>query len=329
MASSGNDRLAFLSRQLLALLDEGGAERAFERLRDAAGAEYATDIDRLQRLFGSRPGETEPEPGRYHALAALLEEAPAAAGQLVKLFVEYAQRGGILYRIYWAGIVGQLSYLGTLCVLVLVIAATFTLYVLPSFRQMFDRFGGQLPEFTAAVLASAGTGLPLLVLLVLGVLVLAAIFALVFRRCIRTLSPLPRIPRRVPLGGEVAETYNRSLFLNFARILLECGTPAERAVAAAARLANQHPSLDYAALEASTGAAALDATLRDLGVAARVGNLRPEVAARCEIQEAELARVLATSRNRFSLGTSIVVGLLVAVVVIAMYLPIFRMGSVI
>lgn len=39
----------------------------------------------------------------------------------MKLFVEYAQRGGILYRTYWAGIVGQLSYLGTLCALVLVI----------------------------------------------------------------------------------------------------------------------------------------------------------------------------------------------------------------
>lgn len=328
MASSGNDRLAFLCRQLVALLDEGGRERAFERLREAAGPGYTADVDRLRQLVGSRPGEAEAATGR-HALAALLREAPADEGKLVQLFVEYAQRGGTLYRTCWAGIVGQLSYLVALCSLMLVIAGTFTLFVLPAFQQMFDQFGGGLPAFTAGVLASAGIGLPLLVLLVLAVLILAAHFAVKFRRRIRSLSPLPRLPRWLPFGGAVAETYNRSLFLNFTRILLECGVAVERAVEVAARLANQPPSLDYAALEASAGAAASDRTLRELGVAARLGNLPAEVAARCDIQEAELAHVLATSRNRFSLGTSIVVGVLVAIVVIAMYLPLFRMGSLI
>lgn len=329
-AERATDSFALLARQLARLLESHDMHTSFERLRDAAGSHRRADVDSLQQLLTTPESfEARAKKTPWRALAALLPEAHDSEARLVQVFVDYVERHAALYRTYWAGIAGQLSYLVVLLALVLVITGIFGFYVLPGFEQMFARSGATLPALTRAVFAATDAGYPLLAIAALLVIAAAIWFAIVFRRRVRSLSPLPGIPGRVPLAGAVAETYNTGLFLNFTKMLLDCGVSVDQALAAAAQHANRKPVLDAEALRALDKAPTGNRVLGELAIAARLGQLQPEIDSQCERHEADLAAALVAARDRFSLGTSIVVGLLVGLIVIAMYLPIFRMGAVI
>jgi len=179
------------------------------------------------------------------------------------------------------------------------------------------------------VFAFGSVGFPL-VAVVLAVFVASAAFGVtLLHRRVEQLSPLPRWPTWAPIIGKIAESYNLGLFLNYTRMLRQCGVEPGQAIAAAAAAANQPDDLTYDNLLSGPRSFAQLPALTEIGIAARLGEFDSEISHQCDQHTGRLSVVLLEARDRLSLILKIALYFFVAALVVAMYLPIFQMGSVI
>jgi type II secretory pathway component PulF len=319
--------LAFASRQLARLLETSDLDTALKKLGGACGPAYARDVERLRALLTSShsaPQSLGPTP--YRTMAKLVPEAGPDRSRFFQDFAEYVRQSSGIYRTWWTGVASVASYLAALCVIAVCIAALFSLYVLPSFAQLFAGFGGELPEFTQNVFWFSRGGLPILAVIALVVVGSVGWFTLLFRRSIQEFAPLPRWLVSAPLIGTLATTYNYGLFVNFARLLLRSGASPARAIGTAAGHSNQR-SVTFDDLLANYPPSGEGSGLRELAIAAKLDNLAAEIAFQCDDHTARLADVLVRVRERFAFFAKLIVYWLIACLIVAMYLPIFRMGS--
>jgi len=329
-SSKTTDHLAFVSRQLSNLLSEEQLEPALRRLAEASPQLYGDEIEYLRSLLtGSTETGPSPGPNPYATMAKLLPAVVGSKNGFFRNFVEYVQQSKVVFETYWAGVVGMVSYLAALSGVALIVAITFGVFVVPSFDSMFSQFGAPMPALTTAAFAFGGAGIPLFALVLTMVVALVAWFVVLFHNRIQQLSPLPQWPKWVPIVGRIAESYNLGLFLNFARILVQSDVEPTRAVAEAAKAANQSSELNFENLAATDGSPGLDPVLTELGVAAKLGYFNEEIAFQCDQHISRMSLALVEARDRFSLILKFVMYLFVATLVVAMYLPIFKMGSVI
>ena len=329
-SSKSTDHLAFVSRQLSNLLSDEQLESALKRLADASPEQYADDIEYMRNLLnGSADNGPTLGPNPYMTLAKLLPAVTGSKNGFFRSFVEYVQQSKVVFETYWAGVVGMMWYLAALSVVALIVAMTFGVFVVPSFNNMFSQFGAPMPELTTAVFAFGGAGIPLFAIVLTVVVALVVWFVVLFHGRIQRLSPLPRWPKWAPIVGGIAESYNLGLFLNFARILVESGVEAARAVDEAAKAANQSADLSFESLAVNGGSFDQGSVLTELGVAANLGYFNDEIAFQCDQHISRMSLALVEARDRFSLILKFVMYLFVGTLVVAMYLPIFKMGSVI
>lgn len=329
-SSKSTDNLAFVSRQLSNLLDEDQLEPALQKLAEASPPEYSRDIEYMRSILAGDV-ESGPKlgPNPYKAIARLLPSVSGPKNTLFRDFVSYVQQSKVVFETYWAGVVGLIWYLAAVSAVALVVAIVFGTSVIPSFNSMFSQFGAPLPKFTEMVFAFGGVGVPLFAIVLALVVGFIVFVVALFHRRIQQLSPLPRWPTWAPIIGKIAEAYNLGLFLNYTRILRGSGVEARQAVADAASAANQPQELTYDQLGGSETSFAQLPVLTELGVAARLGNFDAEIAHQCDQHIGNMSLVLVEARDRFSLILKIALYLFVATLVVAMYLPIFKMGSVI
>lgn len=328
--SKSTDHLGFVSRQLSSLLADEQLEPALQRLAEASPPQYSQDIEYLRGLLaGSSEGGPSLGPNPYRAMAALLPSVSGQKNTFFREFVAYVQQSKVVFETYWAGVVGLVWYLAAVSAVALVVATVFGTFVIPSFESMFSQFGAPLPELTQAVFAFGGLGIPLFAFVLALVVGLVVFFVAQFHRRIQQLSPLPRWPSWAPIVGKIAESFNLGLFLNYTRILRECDVDPEQAVANAASAANQPEGLTFDALGNGDGNFAQLPVLTELGIAAKLGNFDAEIIHQCDEHIGNMALALVEARDRFSLILKIALYLFVATLVVAMYLPIFKMGSVI
>jgi hypothetical protein len=117
--------------------------------------------------------------------------------------------------------------------------------------------------------------------------------------------------------------------LNYTRILRQSGVEPRQAVANAAAAANQPDELSYDLLDRGDTSFAQLPELTELGVAAQLGYFDAELLHQCDQHVGNMSLVLVEARDRFSLILKFALYLFIATLVVAMYLPIFKMGSVI
>lgn len=329
-SSKSTENLAFVSRQLAYLMEERPVDEALDRLSDASPEEYASDVAYFKGLL---EGSEEPKPGLgpnpYNALLKLLPSATSARDTLFREFVAYVQQSKIIFETYWAGVIGLIWYLAAVSAVALVVGFVFSTSVVPSFGAMFNDFGEALPDYTQAVFNFGNVGIPTFAVVLALTVGLVVYFVSLFHKRIQQMAPLPRWPKWAPILGRIAETYNLGLFLNYANILRRCGVDATVAVADAATASNQSEDLSLDSLTNSVRAHRQSHALTELGIAARLGNLDAELSHQCEQHVSNLTLALVEARDRFSLVLKIVLYLFVAALVVAMYLPIFKMGSVV
>ncbi len=329
-SSKSTDNLAFVSRQLAGLLDQEQLAPALQKLTEASPPEYSRDIEYMRSILAG-DAEAGPTlgPNPYKAIAKLLPSVSGPKDTLFREFVAYVQQSKVVFETYWAGVVGLIWYLAAVAAVALVVAMVFAASVIPSFNSMFSQFGAPLPEFTQLVFAFGGVGVPLFAI-VLALVVGFIVFAVaLFHRRIQQLSPLPRWPTWAPIIGKIAESYNLGLFLNYTRILRQSGVDPKKAVADAAAAANQPDDLTYDKLGSSDTNFAQLPVLTELGISAKLGQFDSEISHQCDQHVGNMSLVLIEARDRFSLILKIALYLFVATLVIAMYLPIFKMGSVV
>lgn len=322
------ENITFASRQLTHLLQRTDRDTALDDIRRTCGPDYATDVERLRKLLTATPpgtGEQQATPyAAFAELASVVDERERS--HLFARFVRYAgELRGALHA-YWTGFMNMVVYLAALCAVAGIIAAIYALYVLPSFSQLFSTMGSSLPDFTNLVFSPVGLPLPLVA--AAGVAVYATSFVLVLRRRTKQLRPLPAWLGNLPMIGLAARTYNYGLFINFARLLMSGNVPVERAVDTAAERANQPSDARYDSLTTATHHSR-DRPLTELGMAARLHTLEPELDFQCDRHPEYLVDRLLRFREQFGLALKVLVYALIGSLVVATYLPIFQMGSVV
>ena len=329
-SSKSTENLAFISRQLAQLMQENSAKEALERLSAASPAEFSSDITYFEALL-DRSGESRPRlgPNPYDAIVKLLPSVDSAGDTLFREFVAYVQQSRIVFETYWAGVVGLIWYLAAVSAVAIGVGVVFSMFVVPAFSEMFGSLGHSLPDYTQAVFDLGGAGIPTFAV----ILALTAGFVVycvaLFHRRIQQMAPLPRWPKWAPILGRIAETYNLGLFLNYANILRKCGVDARVAIADAAAASNLSVDVSLDTLTNDVRAHRQSQVLTELGIAARIGNLDAELSHQCDQHVGNLTLALVETRDRFSLVLKIALYLFVAALVVAMYLPIFKIGSVV
>jgi type IV pilus assembly protein PilC len=280
-------------------------------------------------------------PAQFNALYCQLVAVGEAAGALPAVLARIAddRERGAAQR---AKVKAALTYPVAILLLALVITAALLIWVVPTFKQIFDGFGARLPAPTQIVMAlseaAARWSVPALVLTV------CAGFAVTYllRRSEAARLTLARLSLRLPVAGTLLATLCAARWSRALGTLLSAGTP----------LADAFDSLTHA-----TGNAWFDRATVDIAARLRRGERLAAAmrAARCF--PAEVVQPVAVAEESGALDTMlidvaslsdrqvdekigtlaslceplviIVLGTLVGGLVIAMYLPIIQLGNVV
>lgn len=318
--------LTFVCRQLAALLEDHELEPALVRLADAAPPKFASDIEQLRAVLS---GPVPPMLGAS-PLATLLKLMPAAGAKrtaVFQRFVDYVEQNRAVFRAYFRSVLGLVVYLTLVGFIAVFVTTLFVRFIHPQFAALFASMGQSLPAVTQFVFGAAGTRAVLLCMPILLLIGLGIVATVVTVRRVESLEPLPSFVSRVPILGRLARTYNHGLFLNFARILKHAGVDDALAVDAAATAAGSTPSMSLGSLVELPPNVAHGRALEQLGIASRLDVFERELSVQCEQHIEELIHELAHVRDRFALVLRVAVFVYIGVLVVAMYQPIFMLGT--
>jgi type II secretory pathway component PulF len=185
--------------------------------------------------------------------------------------------------------------------------------VLPQFRTLYESAGARLPAFTEFVIGSGWLLAPVLALLIAAaVLFLVGISKVKMR--LQVLAPMRPLLGRVPGIKAWARDHDVSLWMRYVALLLDAGATPETSAAVATALAGE-PGRDHRP--------------RLLSSAATLGRLREELARLLDEDAREAVARFEEPRNGLVIGLRVLIYLIVSTYLVAMYLPIFKLGSII
>lgn len=205
----------------------------------------------------------------------------------------------------------------------IVVGLIYVIFVLPQFDTLFESLGTELPLLTQFVLV----GLRPLIFLLPLIAILASIFLLPVRptwKAGQRVWQLAPLNKRVRIGSEFVLRYRQQLFIAFASTLTRFGVPPRTALQLASRETQLYADNDFAA-NPSPGQG--DSLLTALVGADRAGHLHEEIIAQRAIRAEAL--LLAAERLQFEFSFVVRAGVyaLVGLMLVAMYLPIFKLGA--
>lgn len=186
--------------------------------------------------------------------------------------------------------------------------------------------GIELPGFTKLVLGGGGA----LVIVMLVLITLAFVGFPLKRRLVRDRHSagwrLDLFAWRAFFGREVADNFRRLLFVSYANGLLRSGLPDRLSLSLASREAEAYREVDF---EHGESGSTDDPFVHSLLIASKLGHLQQEIEAQGQIRLATLDE----SAERLQVLAAFVIRsllyVLVGSLVVAMYLPIFRLGAAI
>ncbi|MCA8504108.1 type II secretion system F family protein [Burkholderia multivorans] len=287
--------------------------------------------------------------------AAALALYPSQFGTLYRQLIEVGEASGalgtVLMRIaehreradaQWRKLRTALAYPAVVILFALAIAAALMVWVVPTFRQIFDGFGTALPAPTRALLAlssalSASGGA-----LAAGAAATALATQYALRRSPTLRYALARQALRAPLIGDTLTRYAAARWCRSLATLLGAGVPLADAFATLERTAG-HPVFERASTQIAArvlrGARLADAMqasgcfpddiVQPIAVAEETGALDTMLADIATLSEHQLDARIDTLAALGEPLIVIVLGALVGGLVIAMYLPILQLGNVV
>jgi hypothetical protein len=311
--------LEFVARLIGRLIARDGLDFTAAVAKVAADAPPALQGS-VASLQAVAAGQRLPRGRSTAALGSILQVVRDSAGkidQAVVAFVINATVGHDSVTDVVRALRSSVAYALTLLAVLSVVGATIEVFVLPNLATLYGGYGDQLPALTRMLLTRSS---PLLLVVLVGLLFgFAAVWcSWQLGRAARQSLPMPGVFRTLPLVRAVASDLDALIYLVYTSTLLAGGLPPEAARAKAQTLLDpvSHRPLP-------TPLAAY------LEVAQRLGLLPDEVQSQIKLQ----AKTLAASADRFGHTIDIVlrlaVYLAIAGFVIAMYLPIFTLGSVV
>lgn len=371
-AAGARATLARTGITVLSLAARGAARPPIARARDVtrftrqlasllqAGLPLAPSLETLARTRGP-DGMPRIAAGLAREIvdgrrfAAALARYPSQFGALYRQLIEVGETSGALGTVLTRvadhrersdaqrrKLRAALAYPVSVILFALAITIALMLWVVPTFRQIFDGFGAALPAPTRVLLtlasATSAWGMPLLA--GLGLASAAARHAI--RRSSTLRFSLARHLLRAPLVGNALSRFAAARWCRSLATLLGAGVPLADAFATVERTAG-HPVFEQATARIAArvlhGARLADAmhaagcfpddVVQPIAVAEETGALDTmlaDIAALCERQlDAQLDALAALGEPLIV----IVLGALVGSLVVAMYLPILQLGNVV
>ena len=232
-------------------------------------------------------------------------------------------------RKIWEGLQSLISYAISIVVVVSICLSIFSTKVIPQFEAMFNGFGAHLPEFTVFVMQGAnmiGDGWPWIVLI--GI----ALYMVIKKRTSNRggLKPMHRLWALVPLTKSLYRTHFRYLLICYTHILIKGGLDSKIALESALKLLNQKEA-DTQHSNTPTHMPDLlqkTAELSSIADAYKIDTVPREIKFQLTRIEQDYLLVITKLRERLSSLMQILLGIIIGGIIIAMYLPIFSMGTV-
>ncbi|CAB3749896.1 type II secretion system F family protein [Paraburkholderia solisilvae] len=340
------------TRQLASLLRAGlPLAPSLELLADTRAASSAKRRNGMPRIVGALARDIVAGVSFSQALRARADLFGPLYGQLVAVGEASGALADVLARIaddreraaaQRAKVRAALTYPAAILVLAIAITAALLVWVVPTFKQIFDGFGAALPAPTQAVLALSGAlarwSVPVGVLLIAA----GAGFARLLRVSESARLACARLSLRAPVVGPLLTMLCAARWSRALGTLLSAGTPLADAFAALNHATGNayfdHATAGIAARlkDGERLATAMQATqcfpaevVQPVAVAEESGTLDAmllDVASLCDRQVDEKIGTLASLCEPLVI---VVLGLLVGGLVIAMYLPIIQLGNVV
>ncbi len=240
-----------------------------------------------------------------------------------------------------AKIISALAYPALLVTVALMVFVFLLVWIVPLFSGLFQEFGESLPWLTQVVIHLAG-GLREHGLVLVGLLVISVLGGRLMLANAKSRHFVDGILLRLPLVGPI---FRKSAIVRFSRtlgFLVGRGVPLLTGLSVAATVTGNsviEQSIKKVATEVQDGKP-LSETLRASGafppmvtqmikVGESTGSLDTMLEKIADLFEQEVDRVVATLTSVLEPCVIVVVGSGIALVVVAMYLPIFSIGSLI
>lgn len=287
----------------------------------------------LSAAFGA---QRPPLPGVYIASLTAGEKS----GSLEPVIRRYVAHAKLLAAVRRKTL-SALIYPAVLLALSLIVVAIIVLQVVPAFADFYDGFGAELPLATRSIVAASDLVrgvLPAALLLLAG----AGAGAWTWRRRPAATASLDRLLLRLPGAGGIASRFATSQLARTLATLLRGGIPLVDALDVAGRsIGNRHVArqLDIVAREVREGRSLADSmedrevfppvVIRMVDVGESTGALREMLDSVADFYDEEIETTLGRFMTLIEPLLLIVMGIVIAGMLFALYMPLLQLGSVI
>lgn len=339
-------QIALFTRQLATMLRAGlpllqSLDVAIRGAGQSALAALLADVRQAVARGESLHAALARHPRQFDALFCNLVRAAEEAGMLDVMLERIA-----LYREKSLALRGKvraaLAYPCAVVLVAIIVTVVIMLWVVPAFEQMFQQFGAELPLPTRIVMATArllGQQGPWLLL---GTLVSGVLAALAWRRYLPLRLAAQRLSLSLPLFGTLlrqaalarwSRTFGTLFGAGIALVeaLETVSGAAGNVVYADASLAVRDAVRNGASLHAAMQATGVfpDLAVQMTAVGEEAGALDAMLARIADLNEREVDDAVTALTSLMEPVIMAVLGVVIGGLVVAMYLPVFRMGAVV
>ena len=280
-------------------------------------------------------------PRQFDNLYTNLVAVGERSGNLDNLMVEIANYMENLEEIK-AKIKGALFYPAAVLVVGIGVSTLLLLFVVPQFEALFTGFGASLPALTAGIVAASRfvQDYWLFVFSVLAIVIVTIVMS--YRRSTKFQRAVDRFSLRMPLFGNLLRKASISRYARTLATMFGSGVPLVEALTSVSGATGSSVYQD-ACLEiresVSTGRS-LSASMADTGLFPTMviqmtntgeesGSIEEMLSKAADFYESEVREMVDNMSKLIEPLMMVVLGGLVGTLVVGMYLPIFKMGSVV
>ncbi|MFL9901835.1 type II secretion system F family protein [Paraburkholderia fungorum] len=280
-------------------------------------------------------------PAQFNALYCQLVEVGEAAGALPAVLARIAddRERAAAQR---AKVRAALTYPVAILLLAIAITAALLVWVVPTFKQIFDGFGAKLPAPTQFVLALSAGAARWSIPLVVTIFAASSAVTFLLRRSEAARIRFARLSLTMPVAGPLLRTLCAARWSRALGTLLSAGTPLADAFHSLTH-ATGNAFFDRASVEIAARlrrgerlAAAMRAAqcfppevVQPVAVAEESGALDTMLIDVASLADRQVDEKIGTLSSLCEPIVIIVLGTLVGGLVIAMYLPIIQLGNVV
>lgn len=235
-----------------------------------------------------------------------------------------------------------LFYPLSIIVVAFIITAVIMIFVIPAFKELFQGFGADLPAPTLMVMAISDFFVDYWWAIFGGIGISLYAFFYTWKRSATLQRIMDRSALKLPIFGEVIRKATVARWSRTLSTMFAAGVPLVEALDSVAGAAGNHVYYDATKkiqVEVSTGSSLVDAmtqtnvfsnmVLQMVAIGEESGSLDSMLSKIADFFEAEVDNAVEALSSLMEPIIMVVLGTLIGGMVIAMYLPIFKMGQVV